>query len=44
MDKTLSNLARVSLALVAGGWQLNRRVEIVIGGVDGAPVVARSHS
>lgn len=28
----------------AGGRQLNRRVEIVIGGVDGAPVVARSRS
>jgi outer membrane protein OmpA-like peptidoglycan-associated protein len=28
----------------SGGRQLNRRVEIVIGGVDGAPVVARSHS
>lgn len=28
----------------SGGRQLNRRVEIVIGGVDGAPVVARSRS
>ncbi len=28
----------------SGGRQLNRRVEIVIGGVDGAPVAARSHS
>jgi outer membrane protein OmpA-like peptidoglycan-associated protein len=28
----------------SGGRQLNRRVEIVIGGVDGAAVVARSHS
>ncbi len=28
----------------AGGRQLNRRVEIVIGGEDGAAVVARSHS
>ncbi len=28
----------------SGGRQLNRRVEIVIGGVDGAPVVARGHS
>ncbi len=28
----------------AGGRQLNRRVEIVIGGVDGAPVVARGRS
>jgi outer membrane protein OmpA-like peptidoglycan-associated protein len=51
MDKTLSNLARVSLALDfgissnldSGGRQLNRRVEIVIGGVDGAPVAARNH-
>jgi outer membrane protein OmpA-like peptidoglycan-associated protein len=28
----------------SGGRQLNRRVEIVIGGVDGAPVAARSRS
>jgi outer membrane protein OmpA-like peptidoglycan-associated protein len=28
----------------SGGRQLNRRVEIVIGGVDGAPVAARIHS
>jgi outer membrane protein OmpA-like peptidoglycan-associated protein len=28
----------------SGGRQLNRRVEIVIGGVDGAPVVSRNHS
>jgi outer membrane protein OmpA-like peptidoglycan-associated protein len=28
----------------SGGRQLNRRVEIVIGGVDGAPVASRSHS
>jgi outer membrane protein OmpA-like peptidoglycan-associated protein len=28
----------------SGGRQLNRRVEIVIGGVDGSAVVARSHS
>jgi outer membrane protein OmpA-like peptidoglycan-associated protein len=28
----------------SGGRQLNRRVEIVIGGVDGAAVAARSHS
>ena len=28
----------------SGGRQLNRRVEIVIGGVDGAPVVARGRS
>lgn len=28
----------------SGGRQLNRRVEIVIGGEDGAAVVARSHS
>jgi outer membrane protein OmpA-like peptidoglycan-associated protein len=28
----------------SGGRQLNRRVEIVIGGVDGAPVAARNHS
>jgi outer membrane protein OmpA-like peptidoglycan-associated protein len=28
----------------SGGRQLNRRVEIVIGGIDGAPVAARSHS
>jgi outer membrane protein OmpA-like peptidoglycan-associated protein len=28
----------------SGGRQLNRRVEIVIGGVGGAPVAARSHS
>jgi outer membrane protein OmpA-like peptidoglycan-associated protein len=28
----------------SGGRQLNRRVEIVIGGVDGAPVAARSQS
>jgi outer membrane protein OmpA-like peptidoglycan-associated protein len=28
----------------AGGRQLNRRVEIVIGGEDGAAVVARSHT
>jgi len=28
----------------SGGRQLNRRVEIVIGGADGAPVAARSHS
>jgi outer membrane protein OmpA-like peptidoglycan-associated protein len=28
----------------SGGRQLNRRVEIVIGGEDGAPVVSRSHS
>jgi outer membrane protein OmpA-like peptidoglycan-associated protein len=28
----------------SGGRQLNRRVEIVIGGVDGEPVAARSHS
>jgi outer membrane protein OmpA-like peptidoglycan-associated protein len=28
----------------SGGRQLNRRVEIVIGGLDGAPVVARSRS
>jgi outer membrane protein OmpA-like peptidoglycan-associated protein len=28
----------------SGGRQLNRRVEIVIGGTDGAPVAARSHS
>jgi outer membrane protein OmpA-like peptidoglycan-associated protein len=27
-----------------GGRQLNRRVEIVIGGEDGAAVVARSHT
>ena len=27
----------------SGGRQLNRRVEVVIGGGDGAPVVARSH-
>jgi outer membrane protein OmpA-like peptidoglycan-associated protein len=26
----------------SGGRQLNRRVEVVIGGADGAPVVARS--
>jgi outer membrane protein OmpA-like peptidoglycan-associated protein len=28
----------------SGGRQLNRRVEIVIGGTDGAPVADRSHS
>jgi outer membrane protein OmpA-like peptidoglycan-associated protein len=28
----------------SGGRQLNRRVEIVIGGADGAPVAARSRS
>jgi len=28
----------------SGGRQLNRRVEIVIGGIDGAPVAARSRS
>jgi outer membrane protein OmpA-like peptidoglycan-associated protein len=28
----------------SGGRQLNRRVEIVIGGADGEPVAARSHS
>src|SRR5579862_2820251 len=28
----------------SGGRQLNRRVEIVIGEIDGAPVAARSHS
>jgi outer membrane protein OmpA-like peptidoglycan-associated protein len=28
----------------SGGRQLNRRVEIVIGGVDGAAVVSRSRS
>jgi outer membrane protein OmpA-like peptidoglycan-associated protein len=28
----------------SGGRQLNRRVEIVIGGTDGAAVVARSRS
>jgi outer membrane protein OmpA-like peptidoglycan-associated protein len=34
----------VASNLDSGGRQLNRRVEIVIGGVDGAPVTARSHS
>jgi outer membrane protein OmpA-like peptidoglycan-associated protein len=34
----------VASNLDSGGRQLNRRVEIVIGGVDGAAVAARSHS